>query len=175
MFAVGGFKLHRAPIAYYDIYRRCIEVAYEPERRAAIIGIDGYPFSGKTPLASWLAWQLGCPAIHTDEYHIGDGYELDIAAIESRILCRVSKELPVIVEGALLLETMETMKIDLALHVWVRRDVSVGSSLNERVFNYTLEHRHRGLNPDLVCEVHPEEFGDEMGTSRAWDLDIFEE
>src|ERR1700745_3187927 len=39
-----------------------------PNRLPLLIAIDGADGIGKSSLASWLAWQLGAPAIHLDLY-----------------------------------------------------------------------------------------------------------
>jgi 2-phosphoglycerate kinase len=37
-----------------------------PKRAPLLIAIDGADGVGKSSLASWLAWQIGAPAIHLD-------------------------------------------------------------------------------------------------------------
>jgi hypothetical protein len=43
-----------------------------PDRAPLLIAIDGADGVGKSSLASWLAWQLGAPAIYLDLYVIRD-------------------------------------------------------------------------------------------------------
>ena len=35
-----------------------------------LLGIDGRCGSGKTTLANWLAQQLHCPVLHTDDFYL---------------------------------------------------------------------------------------------------------
>ena len=45
-----------------------IKQALTPKRLPLLIAIDGPDGIGKSSLASWLAWQLGMPAIQLDLY-----------------------------------------------------------------------------------------------------------
>ena len=42
--------------------------ALTPNRLPLLIAIDGVDGGGKSSLASWLAWQLGMPAVQLDLY-----------------------------------------------------------------------------------------------------------
>ena len=46
------------------LYR--VKEALTPNRRPLLIVIDGADGMGKSSLASWLAWQLGMPAVQLD-------------------------------------------------------------------------------------------------------------
>jgi hypothetical protein len=45
-----------------------INQALTPDRLPLLIAIDGADLSGKSSLASWLAWQVGMPAAQLDLY-----------------------------------------------------------------------------------------------------------
>ena len=45
-----------------------VKEALTPVRLPLLIVIDGADGSGKSSLASWLAWQLGMPAVQLDLY-----------------------------------------------------------------------------------------------------------
>ena len=47
-----------------------------PKWLPRLIGIDGDDGVGKSSLASWLAWQLGAPAIYLDLYVIRGSHPL---------------------------------------------------------------------------------------------------
>jgi hypothetical protein len=47
---------------------RKVQEALGPDRLPLLIAIDGADGIGKSSLASWLAWQLGAPAIYLDLY-----------------------------------------------------------------------------------------------------------
>ena len=49
---------------------RKVQDAMGPDRLPLLIAIDGADGIGKSSLASWLAWQLGAPAIYLDLYVI---------------------------------------------------------------------------------------------------------
>jgi pantothenate kinase-related protein Tda10 len=50
-----------------DLLRRVLE-ALTPDRLPLTIAIDGADGSGKSSLASWLAWQLGAATLYLDIY-----------------------------------------------------------------------------------------------------------
>jgi 2-phosphoglycerate kinase len=45
-----------------------IKEALTPNQLPLLIAIDGADGCGKSSLASWLAWQLGIPAVQLDLY-----------------------------------------------------------------------------------------------------------
>jgi len=45
-----------------------IKEALTPNRLPLLIAVDGADNAGKSSLASWLAWQLGMPAVQLDLY-----------------------------------------------------------------------------------------------------------
>jgi hypothetical protein len=55
-----------------------------PNRLPLLIAIDGADGLGKSSLASWLAWQLGAPAVYLDLYLIKDSNPLQRRTDELR-------------------------------------------------------------------------------------------
>jgi uridine kinase len=79
-----------------------------PDRRPLLIAIDGADGIGKSSLASWLAWQLGTPAIHLDLYLTCvqpiQWLTPDLKRVVDR---RLDQKRPVIVDGVLILDALE--------------------------------------------------------------------
>ncbi|MFY7962541.1 MAG: hypothetical protein ACOVVK_20860 [Elsteraceae bacterium] len=110
---------------------RCLIMEKKKKDEFCIIGIDGRDGSGKTTLASWLAWNLSIPVVHLDFYYkffMCEDFLIQERMIDLRntISNRISDKRPVIVEGVLLLETL----------------------------------RRIGLSPDYLVYVHCEELPD---------------
>jgi hypothetical protein len=88
-----------------------------PNRSGLIIGVDGPDGVGKSSLASWLSWQLGTPTVHLDLYIVSNrkpGRPLEWRTEEvTRIIgARIdaARPRPVVVEGILLLDVLETVQ-----------------------------------------------------------------
>src|SRR5262245_52699002 len=80
-----------------------------PNRSPLLIAIDGADGIGKSSLASWLAWQLGAPAIHLDLYLIRDSNPLRWRTEELRRLITtriVEHSKPLVVEGIMVLAAL---------------------------------------------------------------------
>lgn len=84
------------------------------EWRSLLIGVDGRDGSGKSSLASWLAWQFGMPAIYLDTFMRP---EVECPTWRMNDLRRVldtrlqpSSPKPLIVEGICLLAILEAIK-----------------------------------------------------------------
>jgi hypothetical protein len=80
-----------------------------PQRLPLLIGIDGADGVGKSSLASWLAWQLGAPAIHLDLYLVRDSDPIrwrtdDLQRVVNARL--VEHKSPLVVEGILILDVL---------------------------------------------------------------------
>jgi uridine kinase len=102
----------KLPILRWDELLARIKEALTPNRLPLLIVVDGADGSGKTSLASWLAWQLGAPTVHLDLY---------LAALEPivqwrsddltrAVSSRLDKRRPVIVEGVLALDALDLIK-----------------------------------------------------------------
>jgi len=98
----------KAPIPRSEELLDRIEQALTPNRRPLLIAIDGADGSGKSSLASWLAWQLGMPAIQLDLYltnlHPIQWRTKDLARVVDR---RIGRNRPVIIDGVLLLDALD--------------------------------------------------------------------
>jgi pantothenate kinase-related protein Tda10 len=80
-----------------------------PDRLPLLIAIDGADGVGKSSLASWLAWQLGAPAIHLDLYLIrnSDPLRWRIDDLQRTIDTRlVEHTKPLVVEGIMILDAL---------------------------------------------------------------------
>jgi hypothetical protein len=111
-----------------------------PNRAPLLIAIDGSDGVGKSSLASWLAWQLGAPAIHLDLYVIRDSRPL---RWRGELLCLIHARLvvhaaPLIVEGILVLDALAQIgrKPDFLVYV----DGQGGHGLSNRLADYEARH-----------------------------------
>jgi uridine kinase len=78
------------------------------ERLPLLIAVDGADDSGKSSLASWLAWQLAMPAVQLDLYLIKvEPMEWLIPDLNRVLARRLDRKRPVIVDGVLVLEALE--------------------------------------------------------------------
>ena len=105
----------KAPIQRSDELLDRIEA-----RRPLLIAIDGADGIGKSSLASWLAWQLGMPAVHLDLFltslHPIQWLTADLKRAVDR---RLDLKRPVIVEGVMVLDALDQIgrKADFVVHV----------------------------------------------------------
>ncbi|MCP3464447.1 hypothetical protein [Bradyrhizobium sp. CCGUVB23] len=108
------------PIAGSDTLLDRIKQALTPNRLPLLITIDGADGVGKSSLASWLAWQLGMPAIQLDLYLTNlepmQWLTADLNRVVSR---RLDGGRPVIVDGVLALDALDQIgrKTDFLVHV----------------------------------------------------------
>jgi hypothetical protein len=85
-----------------------IKQALTPNRLPLLIAIDGAGDIGKSSLASWLAWQLGMPAIQLDLYLTScEPIQWLTADLQRAISHRLDRGCPVIVDGALVLDALD--------------------------------------------------------------------
>ena len=116
-------------------------------RRPLIIGIDGRSGAGKSTLASWLAWQIGMPAVHLDLYieresdALGWRYD-DLARV---IDARLTLRRPLIVEGVCLCEPLAALGRNLDYWVWMENLGGREHGPEERTGDY-----------DYITELYPE-------------------
>ena len=77
-----------------------VQTALTPNRLPLLIAIDGMDAVGKSSLGSWLAWQLGMPAVHLDLF-ITSLYPIQwlTADLKRVVDLRLDRGRPVIVEG----------------------------------------------------------------------------
>jgi hypothetical protein len=75
-----------------------------------LIGIDGRDGSGKSSLASWLAWQIGVPSVYLDTFLDAESATLTwrIGDLRRLLDTRLQPESPrpIVVEGICLLEVL---------------------------------------------------------------------
>jgi len=80
-----------------------------PNRLPLLIAIDGAGGVGKSSLASWLAWQLGAPAIYLDLYVIRGSHPLrwrteDLRrGVNARLIDHAA---PLVIEGVMVLDAL---------------------------------------------------------------------
>jgi uridine kinase len=113
-----------------------------PNRLPLLIAIDGADGIGKSSLASWLAWQLGAPAIPLDLYLVRDSDPLRWRSDElQRILNTrlVEHVRPVVVEGILILEALD--KIGRRPDFLVHLDGEGSHSLSNRLADYRAQYQ----------------------------------
>jgi pantothenate kinase-related protein Tda10 len=112
-----------------------------PNRVPLLIAIDGADGLGKSSLASWLAWQLGAPAVHLDLYLIKDSNPLQWRTDELRRILNarlVDHAGPVVVEGTMLLDALGAIgrKPDFLIHL----DGEGGRFLSSMLAAYRARH-----------------------------------
>jgi uridine kinase len=92
-----------------------------PNRLPLLIAIDGADGWGKSSLASWLAWQLGMPAVQLDLYltnlHPIRWLAGDLQRVVGR---RLDRDRPVIVDGILALDALGQINRRADYHVFVK-------------------------------------------------------
>jgi len=127
-----------------------------PNRLPLLIAIDGADGVGKSSLASWLAWQLGAPAIHLDLYLVRDSDSLrwrsdELQAILNTRLIEHAK--PVVVEGILILQVLGKIgrKPDFLVYV----DGEGGHFLSKQLADYRAQYQ-----PEQQAQFHLQGFTD---------------
>ena len=111
-----------------------LKEALTPNRIPLLIAIDGADGVGKSSLASWLAWQLGMPAIQLDLYltslHPIQWLTADLKRVVDR---RLDRKRPVIVEGVLVLDALDQIgrKADFVVFVKGVGSISLAGQLVE--------------------------------------------
>src|SRR5690349_1345966 len=87
-----------------------VKEALTPDRLPLLIAIDGTDCTGKSSLASWLAWQLGMPAVQLDLYLTSfTPIQWRTADLERALASRLNRPrpVPVILDGILVLDALE--------------------------------------------------------------------
>jgi pantothenate kinase-related protein Tda10 len=112
-----------------------IKQALTPKRLPLLTAIDGADGIGKSSLASWLAWQLGMPAIQLDLYQTSlEPLQWLTADLQRAISRRLDRGCPVIVDGVLVLDALD--QIARKTDFLVRVDGDGGSSLAPQIDAY---------------------------------------
>ncbi|MBT3046186.1 MAG: hypothetical protein KME53_04465 [Candidatus Thiodiazotropha sp. (ex Clathrolucina costata)] len=118
-----------------------IEDVLYPWRRL-LIAVDGRDHSGKTTIASFIAWQYSIPVIYTDYYLVKNATPMhhDYEAIASLIARRHDMNRPVIVEGIKMLNVLENVGCEADFLV-VTVNTSCDGSIGEEITEYTDTYR----------------------------------
>jgi uridine kinase len=111
-----------APSAYRELLAEVSE-ALGPDRRPALIGIDGRDGEGKTSAATWLAWQLGMPAIHLDLFveRTKDEGPLRWRTDDLANCVKTRRAKPILIEGVLLLDALLAIERTVDFLVFVQK------------------------------------------------------
>jgi hypothetical protein len=125
-----------------------------PNRLPLLIAIDGADGVGKSSLASWLAWQLGAPAICLDLYVIRGSHPLrwrteDLRRVVNARL--VDHAAPLVIEGVMVLDALAA--IDRKPDFLVYLDGEGGYGLSDRLAAYRARHQ-----PDQRADVRLQGF-----------------
>ena len=112
-----------------------IKEALTPNRLPLLIAIDGADGIGKSSLASWLAWQLGMPAIQLDLYLTSlEPVQWLTADLQRAVSRRLDRECPVIVDGVLVLDALDQVGCKADFLIWV--DGERDSSFTQQLVDY---------------------------------------
>ncbi len=127
--------LMKIPIPRSDQLLAAIKDVLTPARLPLLIAIDGADHCGKSSLASWLAWQLGMPAVQLDLY-LTNLYPIqwrvdDLARVVTQRI-DVDRGRPVIIEGVLMLDALDQIRRKPDFLVFVRGGYP-GSSLGAQI------------------------------------------
>lgn len=126
----------KQPIARSDELLARIKQALTSKRLPLLIAIDGADDSGKSSLASWLAWQLGMPAVQLDLYLTGTKPVQWLATELARVVAhRLDNDRPVIIDGVLVLDALEQIGRKPDFLVFVKGGYA-GSSLAPQIAAY---------------------------------------
>jgi hypothetical protein len=105
--------------------------------RKLLIAVDGRDHSGKTTIASFIAWQYSIPVIYTDYYLVKDSTPIchDYGAIANLIARRHNLDRPIIVEGVMILNILENVGCNADFLV-VTENTSCDGSIGEEITKY---------------------------------------
>jgi uridine kinase len=140
----------KVPISGSNELLEAIEQALTPDRLPLLIAIDGADGCGKSSLASWLAWQLGMPAVQLDLYLTSlDPVQWRLEDLERVIAKRIDRNRPVIIDGVLVLDALDKIGRKAAFLVFVSGDA--GSSLASQIAAYRSRQK-RLERPDFTID-----------------------
>ena len=98
----------KVPIPHSGELLDRLKDALTPNRLPLLIAVDGADDSGKSSLASWLAWQLGMPAVQLDLYLTGLQPVRWLTDDLERVLAhRIDRKRPLIIDGVLALDALD--------------------------------------------------------------------
>jgi hypothetical protein len=137
-----GAQMLKKPLPGSEKLLCRVHQALTPKRLPLLIAIDGADGIGKSSLASWLAWQLGAPAIYLDLYLIRDSNPLRWRSEELQRIIHtrlIEHEGPLVVEGVVILDALGAIgrKPDFLAYV----DGEGGYGLASRVAEYRMRHK----------------------------------
>jgi uridine kinase len=127
------------------------------DRSPRLIGIDGADGVGKSSLASWLAWQLGAPAIHLDLYTVRDSEppQWRTEDLQRVLTTRLDEHArPLVIEGIMLLEVLAKIGREVDFLVYV--DGEGSHSLSQMLADYRARHqpdKHTDLRLQAYVEA----------------------
>jgi hypothetical protein len=124
----------KSPLPRSEALLKKVKEALGPDRLPLLIAIDGADGIGKSSLASWLAWQLGAPAIYLDLYVIRGSNPLRWRSDELQSIIHtrlVEHASPLIAEGVLILDA----------YFLVYVDGEGGHGLSSRIAEYRMRHK----------------------------------
>jgi hypothetical protein len=131
----------KVPIPRSDDLLSCLKEALTPDRLPLLIAIDGADNAGKSSLASWLAWQLGMPAVQLDLYLTSlrpiQWLTDDLARVVAR---RMDRDRPLIIDGVLALDALDRIGHAASFLVFVSGGHS-GSTLAPQIAAYKLRRK----------------------------------
>jgi uridine kinase len=111
-----------------------VKRALTRNRLPLLIAIDGADGIGKSSLASWLAWQLGMPAVQLDLYLTSLERIQWLAADLKRVVDRrLDQQRPLIVDGVLVLDALDEIgrNADFVVFVAGSGGIALASQLAE--------------------------------------------
>jgi pantothenate kinase-related protein Tda10 len=109
-----------------------VKKALTPNRLPLLIAIDGADGMGKSSLASWLAWQLGMPAVQLDLYLTSlEPIQWLTADFKRVVDHRLERKCPLIVDGVLVLDALDQIgrKADFVVLVTGGTGIALASQL----------------------------------------------
>jgi hypothetical protein len=109
----------KKPISHSVELLASVQQALTPKRLPLIIAVDGADCTGKSSLASWLAWQLGIPTVHLDLF-LGPPGSIQWMVEDLKRAVDRRGERPLIVEGVLVLDALEQIGREADLVVFVK-------------------------------------------------------
>jgi hypothetical protein len=143
-----------APQEYLNLRCKIREaLGFPTERRALLIGVDGLDGAGKSSVAAWLSWQLEMPAINLDLYIIRDTEPLAFRSdhLNAAVDSCLSMGRPVIVEGVMLLDVLDSIGRRPDFLVFVEKENRNDSNMRKQVPPY-LKRRRPREGADWVLE-----------------------